>query len=73
MNILDYFVCPYCGTNSILLLNIKPLMSDTRMDTFKCEKCETMWNLYSKISEAQIDVIFTPQQSNEETKEEPHD
>ena len=69
MNLTEYFACPYCGCDSISLLNAKPIMSDVRVDTLRCSKCETMWNLYSKISEAQIDVISTPQKRNEETEE----
>lgn len=69
MNLIEYFTCPYCGDNSISLLNAKPIMSDVRVDTLKCSKCETVWNLYSKITEVQVELVSVPKPNIEETEE----
>lgn len=69
MNLTEYFACPYCGGDSISLLNAKPIMSDVRVDTLKCSKCETVWNLYSKITEVKVELISVPEPNIEETAE----
>ena len=67
MNISEYFMCPSCGAESISLLNAKPIISDVRVDTLQCCNCGAQWNLYSKISEMQVELISIPDSSIEET------
>ena len=69
MNLIEYFECPYCGSDAISLLTAKPVMSDVRVDTLKCSKCETVWNLYSKITEAKVELVSVPEPNIEETAE----
>lgn len=73
MNLIEYFACPYCGGDAISLLNAKPIMSDVRVDTLKCRKCDTTWNLYSKITEVQVELVSVPEPNIEEAAEVSND
>lgn len=73
MSISEYFMCPCCGAKSISLLTAKPLLSDVRVDTLQCCNCGAQWNLYSKISEMQVELISIPDPSVEETEDTSND
>ena len=76
MNLNNYFVCPICGEKEIMLHSARPIMSDVRVDALACNKCGAVWNLYSKVTEAEVDIQYVPQTKdtnpvNEESKETP--
>ena len=40
-------------------------MSDVRLDVLRCPKCETTWRVYSKVSEANIEIVSMPEKADE--------
>ena len=61
MNIVENYKCPYCEGNEVVILSSRPILTDVRVDTLRCNKCSTTWNLYSKIAETNIELLYVPQ------------
>lgn len=57
MTIQESFVCPTCGENNVNMLGAGSIMSDVRVDTMSCPKCNTIWRIYSKITENNVEIV----------------
>lgn len=66
-NIMEYFICPVCGSKSTGIVGIKPLFDDVRVDVLRCTECSSEWRVYSEISN--IEVEITKQGSTPEAPE----
>lgn len=60
MTVNDCFICPMCGNSALVIEDARPLLSDTRMDTLRCNNCGAQWRTYSKIVEIQTEIIQYP-------------
>ena len=56
MNINEVYSCPTCKENG-KIVNVVPLMSDTRFDVVQCEKCGCAWRVYYKVGEIRAEVV----------------
>lgn len=65
MTINESFTCPYCKEEKVAILNAASVMSDVRLDVLHCPKCETTWRVYSKVSEANIEIVSMPEKAGE--------
>ena len=56
MNINEVYACPTCKENG-KIVNVVPLMSDTRFDIVQCDKCGCAWRVYYKVGEVRAEVV----------------
>ncbi len=56
MNINEIYVCPTCGKVGAVV-DVVPLMSDTRFDTLQCRECGCTWRMYYKVAEVRAEVV----------------
>lgn len=59
MNINEIYACPNCKKNG-KIVNVVPLMSDTRFDIVQCEECGCAWRVYYKMAECRAEVVKEP-------------
>ena len=55
-NIMEYFICPVCGSNSAGVIGIKPLLKHVRVDVLRCTECSSEWRVYSEVSNIEVEV-----------------
>ena len=57
MTIKESFICPICGNTSSAIIRADALMTDLRVDTFQCTKCDATWRNYMKIAEMSTEIM----------------
>ena len=62
----ESFICPTCGETHTALQSSDILLSNVRMDVFGCAICGTMWRVYSKVEEVNVEILSAPPISSEE-------
>lgn len=68
-NIMEYFICPVCGSNSAAVIGIKPLLEHVRVDVLRCTECSSEWRVYSEVSNIEVEVTkygLTPEAEHSE-------